>query len=221
MGFFSRTKPTVNAARVEKLARHVQQLLESRAESVPFHGWPHTDFVRAKAAEFATGRGADVPLVEAAALVHDLNYLVAPNSPPSAGRDMRVKLLRRCDFDQTEIDRIERIIAAAHMEDRQKHVDLETACLSDADTLYKTLPITPVLYAHRYLAENGMALGELAKKIVEEQVHKLDADFYFYDPALMERYRPWAEANLGLWKEIDKAMKDPAIASLAERESPF
>jgi uncharacterized protein len=207
--------PPIDANHNEKLGRRVRELLEAQADALPFHNWPHTDFVRTKAVEFAGERGADVAVVEAAALVHDLNYLVEPNSPPSAGRELRREMLELCGFAADVIERIEHIIDGAHMEHRRKKVDLETACLSDADTLYKALPITPVLYAHLYLAENGIALDELARKIVDEQVHKLDRKYYFYDRTLRKRYRPWAEANLGLWKEIDKALKDPAVATLA------
>lgn len=206
------------AVRVKSLADDVKHLLEAQAHKLPFHGWPHTDFVRRKAVEFAAARGADVVLVEATALVHDLNYLEEPNSPPRRGRELRRKLLEACDFYADEIKRIEEIIEGAHTEYRGREVDLETACLSDADTLYKTLPITPVLYAHRYLAENGLELEELAKKIVDEQVHKHDDDYYFYDPELAEEYGHWVDVNLGLWKAIHKAMADPLIASLAREQ---
>jgi uncharacterized protein len=185
---------------------------------LPFHGWPHTDFVRTKAVEFAQTRGADVVLVEAAALVHDLNYLAEPNSPPQAGQALRKRLLRKCDFGLDEIKRIEETIEAAHTECRGRDVDLETACLSDADTLYKALPITPVLYAHRYLDENGLELDELARKIVEEQVHKHDDNYYFYDRGLAEKYGEWVDVNLGLWKAIHNAMADPAIVTLIREQ---
>jgi len=208
----------VSGTRFEALSDEVQALLENQADAVPFHGWTHTDFVRKKAVQFASARSADVGLVEAAALVHDLNYVVAPNSAPSAGCEMRREILRRCTFSPDTIERIEQIIDNAHTEHRRPEVDVETACLSDADTLYKALPITPVLFAHRYLAENGIDLGELAEKIVVEQIQKLKDNYYFYDERLMTRYRGWAEANLGLWEAILDAMNDPEVAALARDE---
>jgi uncharacterized protein len=198
------------------LATRVRRKLEEQADAVPFHGWAHTEFVRNKAVEFATERGADVALVEAAALVHDLNYLVEPNSPPSAGCSMRAEILSECGFSDHEIGRIERIIEAAHIEYRQRHVDAETACLSDADSVYKILPITPVMFSRLYMDENRMKLGELAKKIVHEQVAKLNNDYYFYDQKLSDRYREWTELNLGLWAAILQALEDPDVAALAE-----
>jgi len=209
-------RPAPPAERSAQLSHQVRQLLEQSAEIVPFHGWKHTEFVRDKAVEFANDRDADVDLVEAAALVHDLNYLVAPNSAPSAGRVARCDLLSGCGFGADDVGRIEQIINDAHTAHRQRDVDLETACLSDADTLYKALPITPVLFSHRYLSENGMQLGALAEKIIREQLSKLQEGYYFYDQRLTQRYRPWVEANLRLWETVLEALDDPAIASLID-----
>ena len=209
-------RPAPPAERSTQLAEQVRQLLERSSEVVPFHGWKHTAFVRDKAVEYAADRGADVGLVEAAALVHDLNYLVEPNSSPSAGRRTRREVLGACGFAADEIGRIEQIIDDAHTAHRRRHVDVETACLSDADTLYKALPITPVLFSHRYLAENGIQLGTLAEKIVREQLSKLRDGYYFYDQRLTQRYKSWVEANLRLWEAVLESLDDPVIASLID-----
>jgi uncharacterized protein len=201
-----------------QLAQHVQQILEDHADGLPFHGWTHTDFVRMKAAEFARERGADQRLVEAAALVHDLNYVVAPSSSPDAGRTYRGDLLRMHGFTDKDVVRIERIICGAHTAWRQEQVDQETACLSDADTLYKALPITPVLFSHKYLDENEMPLADLAKKIVSEQLDKLSSNYYFYDDELTRRYAPWAKANLRLWSAVLESLDDPDVARLVRQE---
>jgi uncharacterized protein len=202
------------------LAVRVRELLQAQADTVPFHSWTHTEFVCNKAIEFARDRGANERLVAAAALVHDLNYLAEANSAPDAGRTMRKRLLRECGFAADEMARIEQIIHDAHTEWRSRHVDAETACLSDADTLYKALPITPVLFSHRYLDENKIGLAELAAKIINEQSHKLQDDYYFYDASLAERYRSWVEANLRLWEAIRDSLGDPDVQRLVERERP-
>lgn len=205
--------------RTENLASRVRSLLDERADDVPFHGWGHTGFVRNKAVEFAKTRDADVELVEAAALVHDLNYVVAPNSDPSAGQSVRSELLAASGFPTDKIDRIEEVIDGAHTEHREEHVDVETACLSDADTLYKVLPITPVLFAHKYLAENDVQLGDLARKIIREQADKLVHGYFFYDQKLTHRYRSWTEANLGLWEAILDSLSDPDVSQLVNNEA--
>jgi HD superfamily phosphodiesterase len=47
-----------------------------------YHGWHHIYFVTKKTLEFCEGFTVDTEILEAAALTHDLNYLVAPNSEP-------------------------------------------------------------------------------------------------------------------------------------------
>jgi uncharacterized protein len=206
------TLTALSSLRCEQLAAEVQAVLDGHADRLPFHDWSHTAFVTSKAAEFAARRVADVEIVEAAALVHDLNYTVRTNSHPRAGKDIRQTPLASTGFTPMEVDRIEQIITAAHTADRLPDADLDTQCLSDADTLYKALPITPVLFAHRYLAESGIDLRELAEKLAE--------GFYFYDPDLRHRYEAWAEANLNLWRAVLDALDDGDVAWLAGAPLP-
>jgi len=214
-----RSMSTFPGEETRLLAGRVRGLLEANADRLQFHGWRHTNFVRRKAAEFAEKRCADTRLVEAAALVHDLNYVIEADSSPDAGRTMRAALLTECGFSGEDIKRIEAMIVGAHTEWRQRHVDVETACLSDADTLYKALPITPVLFSHKYLSENRVALSDLAKKIVNEQADKLAEDYYFYDDDVSERYGHWAQANLQLWEAVLESLDDPDVVELVEGES--
>jgi uncharacterized protein len=200
------------------LAERVRQILEENADGLPFHSWTHTEFVWSKATEFARERSADERLVGAAALVHDLNYVVEHDSTPDAARSLRNELLADHSFTAGEIARIEQIIRGAHTAWRQDRVDVETACLSDADTLYKALPITPVLYAHRYLAENDIPLVDLARKIISEQAEKLSSGYYFYDDEIARKYEPWAQANLALWRVLQESLGDPDVARLVKQE---
>lgn len=82
---------TVSAESVAIIERRVRHLCERYAERLPFHGWHHVRFVRSKAVAFATSNGSDVSVVEAAALVHDVNYLVRRNSAAAAGHDLRME----------------------------------------------------------------------------------------------------------------------------------
>jgi len=100
------------------------------------------------------------------------------------------------------------------MANRGPDISLEAQALSDADTLFKALPITPVVLAHRYLTENGITLRELANKIVGEQREVHDEGYYFYNPEAAESYSRWALANLELWQCIKEAVDDPAVEEL-------
>ncbi|WP_245976262.1 HD family phosphohydrolase [Amycolatopsis palatopharyngis] len=194
--------------------RRVRQLCLKYAERLPFHGWHHVDFVRTKAVEFAGHNGAQRSVVETAALVHDVNYIVLRNSPAAAGRDLRLGVLSDAEVPAATARWIDEIIDEAEMAARGRHISLEAQALSDADTLFKALPVTPVMLAHRYLSENGVSLRELADKIVGEQCEVHDEGYYFYNPVAAQTYSRWAVANLELWQCIKESLDDPTVERL-------
>jgi uncharacterized protein len=203
-------------ARIAQLEKRIREIYAECAAHLPFHGWPHVEFVRKKATEFARDRHADVALVEAAALVHDLNYVAKRNSTPAAGEQLRRECLADAGYGSDEVGLIEQLIQEAHTATRTHDISPAGSALSDADTLFKALPVTPVLLAHRYLAENGIGLRALADKILDEQRPLLDDKIYFYDPAVAERYLPWAQANLELWEKVVDALGDPDVRALLD-----
>jgi uncharacterized protein len=183
---------------------------------LPFHGWHHIEFVRDKAIGFAERNGADRSIVEVAALVHDLNYLVERNSFAAAGEELRQRILDRGGVPTATARRVEAVVQEAETRRRDADITLEAQALSDADTLFKVLPITPVMLSHRYLAETGVDLATLAKKITSEQLPLREKGIYFYDPDAAARYRSWASANLNLWEAVAEAVKDPAVQRLLD-----
>ncbi|SFQ49872.1 uncharacterized protein SAMN05421810_108104 [Amycolatopsis arida] len=205
---------TVAPAALATVERRVRDLCHRYAERLPFHGWHHVDFVRTKAVEFARHNGADAAVVEAAALVHDVNYLVLRNSPAAAGSELRLGILAASGVAEHVARWIDEIIDEAEMANRHRDISLEAQALSDADTLFKALPVTPVVLAHRYLAENGISLRELANKIVGEQCGVHDEGYYFYNPEAAASYSRWAMANLELWQCIKEALDDPSVERL-------
>jgi uncharacterized protein len=207
---------TIDHVIVGAVEDRVHRLCRRYAERLPFHGWHHVSFVRAKAAGFAEHNGADRAVVEVAALVHDVNYLVLRNSPAAAGRSLRLELLTECGVPADVARWIDDIIDEAEMATRGRDISLEAQALSDADTLFKALPVTPVVLAHRYLRENGLSLRELAHKIVGEQCDVHDEGYYFYNPDAAATYSRWATANLQLWQCIKEAVDDPTVAELLD-----
>jgi uncharacterized protein len=199
---------------IAEVERRVRRLCEKAGRALPFHGWHHVDFVRTKAVQFAEHNGSDVGVVETAALVHDLNYLVRRNSPASAGRGPRLRVLAAAGVPSTIAEHVDAVVCEAEMATRHRDISLAAQALSDADTLFKALPVTPVMLAHKYLAENGVSLRELAGKIVGEQRGVHDAGFYFYSAEAARAYSHWASANLELWQCIVEALDDPSVAEL-------
>jgi uncharacterized protein len=209
-----RIVPVVPPAVVDVVETEVRRICARYAARLQFHGWHHVSFVRSKAARFAVLNGAEVSVVETAALVHDVNYLVRRNSAASAGGRLRLAILTRAGVADHVAAWIERIVVEAEMATRGRDISLEAQALSDADTLFKALPVTPVMLAHRYLEENNIGLRELANKIVGEQQGVHDDGFYFYNPEAAAMYARWATANLQLWQCIQESLDDADVTEL-------
>jgi uncharacterized protein len=207
---------TIDNVTVSAVENRVHRLCQEYAERLQFHGWHHVNFVRAKAGGFAQHNGADRTVVEVAALVHDVNYLVLRNSPAAAGSSLRGEILAECGVAGGVARWIDEIVDEAEMATRGRDISLEAQALSDADTLFKALPVTPVVLAHRYLRENGLSLRELADKIVGEQCDVHDEGYYFYNPEAAATYSRWATANLQLWQCIQEAVDDPTVVELLD-----
>jgi uncharacterized protein len=207
---------TIDQATVDAVGNRVHRLCHQYAERLQFHGWHHVSFVRAKAIGFAAYNGADCSVVEVAAVVHDVNYLVRRNSPAAAGRSLRLEILAECGVPADVARWVDKIVDEAEMATRGRDISLEAQALSDADTLFKALPVTPVVLAHRYLRENGLSLRELAHKIVGEQCDVHDEGYYFYNPEAAATYSRWATANLQLWQCIKEAVDDPTVVELLD-----
>jgi uncharacterized protein len=101
---------TVSRASIDAVEREVHQLCLRFADRLQFHGWHHVSFVRAKAVEFAAANGSDAAVVETAALVHDVNYIVRRNSGAAAGRRLRLEILACAGVDKKVASWIDRII---------------------------------------------------------------------------------------------------------------
>jgi uncharacterized protein len=181
---------------------------------MPFHGWHHVTFVTKKAKDFAEELGADVAAVTIAALLHDVNYLVAARGNASLGRSLRARLLREAGLDEDSIYLIEEIVLSSETRSRGRDISREAMALSDADTLFKALPITPVILAPLYMRETGQSMSELAQKIVGEQVPLSDDGIYFYSESAKKKYEDWGEVNLTLWVRIRDALTDPSVVEL-------
>jgi uncharacterized protein len=206
--------PVLRPVVVDAVEADVRRICARYAARLQFHGWHHVNFVRTKAARFAVLNGAEVSVVETAALVHDVNYLVRRNSAASAGSGLRLAILTRAGVPKHVSAWIDRIVDEAEMATRGRDISLEAQALSDADTLFKALPVTPVVLAHKYLEENGIGLRELANKICGEQQSVHDEGFYFYNPEAAAQYKHWASANLQLWQCIRESLDDEDVSAL-------
>lgn len=193
-------------------AKHAKKI--SLSHKVTFHGWPHVSFVAKNARKFAVELGAKPAIAEIAGLVHDVNYLVSARSDASEGSRLRAKTLRDVGLDDDSIEVIESIVIAAQTQRRGRNISREAMALSDADTLFKALPITPVVLSPLYMRDTGLSIRELAEKIVDEQVPLREEEIYFYSESAKKRYEGWGDANLRLWSCILESLDDPSVVEL-------
>lgn len=200
--------------KLSNLRAKLEILYSQHKEEMLFHGWHHIAFVSKKAKEFADSINANAFLSESAGLVHDLNYLVEVNTGPERGAEMRTQILSESGYSQEEQERIEQIVMEEHTGTRGTELSSEGMALSDADTLFKALPITPILFASKYIQENKVDIEKLSKKVIEEQKPLLDQGVYFYTDLAKNRYLDWAKDNLTLWENVRESLQDKDVQEL-------
>lgn len=203
-----------NTQKINKLNDVLKKLYYKKSKELLFHGWHHINFVRKKSKIFAQSINANVFIVESAALVHDLNYLAKENSHPEDGKELRKEILTECKYSDEEIAIIEKIIKEEHTATRDENISDEAKALSDADTLFKALPFTPILFASKYIEENKVDIKQLANKVTSEQNRLLESGIYFYTKIAKEKYLDWAKINLKLWNNVNESLEDPDIEEI-------
>ncbi len=208
---------TLDMSETEKINLLREQLIplyREHQKELLFHGWHHITFVTNKGVVFAKEIGADEFLVQSSALVHDLNYIVESNSKPEAGKELRKSILTKVGYAPDEVERIEKIIMDEGTTNRHSDISLESKALSDADTLFKALPLTPILFASKYIQENNVDIAKLANKICEEQNHLMESGIYFYTDKAKAMYLKWAKVNLELWGNVRECLKDKDVIEM-------
>lgn len=199
-----------------QLFEQVKTLYKVHKEELLFHGRHHIHFVYKKSLLFAKSNWANEFLVWSAALVHDLNYIVKKNSDPEDWFELLDKIFANNTYSDVEIKEIKNIVVESHTAYRSEKISLEWAALSDGDTLFKVLPITPILFSSKYITENNIDIKKLSEKIASEQNKLLESWLFFYTQLANERYLPWAEDNLKLWRDVASCLWDEDIQVLIE-----
>lgn len=205
-------------SRTTTLAQQLHQLYYDQAAAhLLFHGWHHIHFTAKKAVEFAEEfPNVNKEFVEAAALTHDLNYVVKTNTDPELGKELRRSYLDKAGFHPDEIDTIDTIVMEAHTGTRHADISDAAKALSDADSLFKVMPLTPIIFSSHYIVENKVDLRQWADKIIREQKPLMEQGIYFYTKTANQNYLHWAKTDLALVEQVKEALDDPAIAEMLE-----
>ncbi len=202
--------------RVEKLRAYLEDYYREHGQNLLFHGWHHIAFVTDKASALAVELNEDVDTIAAAALTHDLNYLVDSYSCVTKGSKLRHRILSENGYNTDEIKSIEHIVDQADLGNRNESICIEAQILSDADTLFKSLPITTPAFTGRYLAQTNISIGQLACNIAKVQRPLMDQGIYFYTEPYRARYMVWAKRNLELWESVADALRDKDVHKMLE-----
>jgi uncharacterized protein len=200
--------------RTTRLATELEKLYQARSSDMLFHGWHHIYFVTKKAVQFAEEFDVDKEIIEAAALTHDLNYVVEVNSEPEAGKELRAKYLSEAGFSPEEVIKIDHVVMQEHTATRHAGISDSAKALSDADTLFKALPVTPIIFAGHFITENHINIRKLANKVVSEQKPLMEEGIYFYTTAAKTKYLEWASINLKLWENVQDALDDEDVSEM-------
>lgn len=205
--------------RVQRLRDYLEEYYKEYGQNLLFHGWHHIIFVTDKAVILAKELDADIALVEAAALTHDLNYLIDTYSRMTEGEKLREKVLLDNGYNGDEIVQITKIVNQADLQGRKEgntELSLEAQILSDADTLFKSLPITIPVFSGRYLEQTGISLRQLSSSIVNTQLPLMEKGIYFYTEPYRQRYSSWAKHNLQLWQFVLQNLDDADTQKMLE-----
>lgn len=197
-----------------KIVYDLYHLPENKAKLL-FHGWHHIEFVHNKAIEFAIELKCNVEKVAVSALLHDLNYIFSDKLEPEAARLNIIEYVIKVGYDKDYAEEIANLIENSHLAYRgTRELSDESKALSDADTLFKAIPTTPILFASRFITQNKYDIEKLGNKVVNEQKPLMDADEYFYTDIAKRKYLKWAKTNLDIWENILESLGDKDVRQL-------
>lgn len=206
---------TIYSQKLSSLSTAIKNLYSSTEKELPFHGLPHIEFVVKKTRVFATSLGADDFLAESAAWIHDLNYFVKTTyNSPEEGKELWKKYLAEAGYSEEEIETVCDIVMEINTWSRDITISKEAQALSDADMLFKCLPITPIVFTPKYMQETKQSLGGLADTVIKLQRPLLDKGIYFYSNEAKEKYLTWAEQTVHLFSTIAESLEDADIQEL-------
>lgn len=209
----------------ESYKKHYKNIFElyhlpENQSKLLFHGWHHIQFVHNKAIEFATELKCDVEKVAVSALVHDLNYIFSDKLEPEAARAQIIEYVSKSGYDESYAKAVADLIEDGHLAYRgSRELSDEAKALADADTLFKALPTTPILFASKFITQNKYDVEKLGHKVVEEQKPLMESNTYFYTEIANKKYLAWAEINLKMWEGVLESLQDNDVKEMLKTAS--
>ena len=119
---------------IKKLEKYVKKNFYGNLH----HGWPHMNRVRKYAKYIAEKEGADVFIVESAALLHDIakiKYGSKTKNHAKKGAEMAGKILAKLGLDKETVEKVCGCIKTHSRRERGRPKTIEQKVLYDADGL--------------------------------------------------------------------------------------
>jgi uncharacterized protein len=180
-----------------------------------FHGWHHIQFVHRKAIEFAGYLKCDIEKAAVASLVHDLNYIFSDKLEPEAARAQIIYYVTNANYPPKYAEEIADLIEDGHLAYRgTRQLSNEAKALADADTLFKAIPTTPIVFSSKFITQNHYDLKKLGHKIIDEQKPLMESDTYFYTELAKRKYLKWAQINLAMWENVLESLEDKDVQEM-------
>jgi uncharacterized protein len=213
------TNFSTNYSKLFQSVSDLYHLPENKAKLL-FHGWHHIKFVHDKAIEFAQALGCDVEKVAVSALIHDLNYIFSDKLEPEAARKNIIEYVIAAGYNEAYAQEVANLIEDSHVAYRgSRQLSDESKALADADTLFKAIPTTPILFASKFITQNKYDIEKLGHKVVDEQRPLMDSGTYFYTETAKEKYLKWAKVNLEIWENVLESLQDEDIKQMLKTAS--
>jgi uncharacterized protein len=155
----------------QKNLEKVEEICRSAFNDIGSHGWEHVLRVRALCRKIGTEAGANLEVLDLAALFHDTMRLDEDHALRSA--EFADSVLSSMGFDKYFISRIHEAVASHSFSSGRTPVSIEAKVLSDADRL-DAMGAIGVYRTVQYNLENGYPVERLANHIREKLI-KLEA----------------------------------------------
>jgi uncharacterized protein len=149
------------------LIKQIEKLAKKEFRGDLHHGWSHLNRVRKYAVRIAEKEGADVFVVEIAALLHDISkikagYPIENHAAKSAV--MAREILKKQDLDNEVIDKVCNTINSHSRRELPNPKTIEQKCLYDADGL-ELVGAVGVMRSALYASYYHKTWKQMAKKV--------------------------------------------------------
>lgn len=144
---------------------YIESLCRAAFDDIGSHGWEHVERVRALCAKIGAAEGADLIVLDLAALLHDVIRISEDHALQSA--EFARSLLSAMGFDAYICSSVYEAIASHSFSSRRTPTLLEAKVLSDSDKL-EAMGAIGIYRTIQYNREHGYPLSRVVEHIKDK-----------------------------------------------------